>query len=120
MVGLAQPDEEHISSFNELAMKAREGSKIPLKDVKDLGPKEPLVFLPQTANLMKAIEVFGGGVHRVIIVKEGTKEVTGMLSQLKLVKFLWENRSSFPVLDQIYPQYLRDLRIGSQQVIAIK
>ncbi len=58
--------------------------------------------------------------HRIIVVKEGTDNVVGVLSQLRLVTFLWENRKSFPVIDQLYPQYLKDLGVGSQQVISIK
>ena len=54
VVGLAQPDEAHIQDFQELARKAREGRPIPLKDVKNLGRKDPLTFLPQTADLIKA------------------------------------------------------------------
>ncbi|KAL2013987.1 hypothetical protein VTN00DRAFT_1512 [Thermoascus crustaceus] len=119
VVGLAQPDEEHITSFRELAQKAREGSKIPLRDIKDLGRKEPLMTLPTSANLMTAVETFGGGVHRVVVVKENSTEVVGIVSQGRLVRFLWENGRSFPVIDQLYPQYLKDLQLGSQQVIAI-
>jgi hypothetical protein len=120
VVGIAQPEEEQVTSFRELARKAREGSKIPLKDVKDLGREEPLVTLPPSANLTSAIETFGGGVHRIVIVKENSSDVIGILSQSRLVKFLWENGRSFPVIDQLYPQYLKDLRIGSQQVMSIK
>ena len=93
---------------------------MPLKDVKDLGNKEPFVTLPHNANLTKAVECFGGGVHRIIVVKEGTDDVIGVLSQLRLVKFLWEHRQSFPVIDRLYSQYLKDLGVGSQQVISIK
>jgi CBS domain-containing protein len=120
VVGLAQPDEEHIEDFRELAKKARTGAEIPLKDVKGLGRKDPLVKLANTASLIQAIETFGGGVHRVIVVEHHTDEVVGILSQSRLVKFLWENGRSFPVIDQLYPQYLRDLRLGSHQVISIK
>lgn len=121
MVGLAQPEEEEqITSFRELAKKAREGSKIPLKDVKDLGREEPLVTLPPSANLVSAIETFGGGVHRIVVVKENSSDVMGIFSQSRLVKFLWENGRSFPVIDQLYPQYLNDLKIGSHQVMSIK
>ncbi|KAF7502912.1 cell separation during budding protein [Endocarpon pusillum] len=119
VVGLAQPDEGHIEDFRELARKARTGAVIPLKDVKDLGRKEPLVKLPNTASLIQAIETFGSGVHRVIVVEERTDEVVGILSQSRVVKFLWENGRSFPVIDQLYPQYLRDLKIGSHQVVSI-
>lgn len=120
VVGLAQPDEGHIEDFKELAMKARTGAEIPLKDVKDLGRKEPLVKLAHSANLIQAIETFGGGVHRVIVVKQDTDEVVGILSQSRLVKFLWENGRCFPVIDQLYPHNLRELKLGSQEVISIK
>ncbi|KAI9804126.1 MAG: hypothetical protein M1825_001528 [Sarcosagium campestre] len=119
VVGIAHPDKDEISSFNELAKKAREGDKIPIKDVKDLGNKEPFVSLPHNAKLTQAVEIFGSGVHRIIIVRPGTKHVTGILSQLRLVQFLWENGRSFPIIDQLYPQHLKDLTIGSHQVIAI-
>lgn len=121
MVGLAQPEEEEqITSFREIARKAREGDKIPLKDVKDLGKEEPLVTLPPSVNLTNAVEMFGGGVHRIVVVKENSSEAIGILSQSTLVKFLWENGRCFPVIDQLYPQYLRDVRIGSHQVMSIK
>lgn len=92
-----------------------------MKDVKDLGRKDPLVTLPATASVVKAIEIFGGGIHRVVVVDENkADEVVGVFSQFRLVKFLWENGRSFPVIDQLYPQYLRDLMIGSHIVISIK
>lgn len=118
-VGLIHPDEEHITSFRELVQKARDGSKIPLRDVRDLWRKEPLMTLPHSANLMTVVETLGGGVHRIVVTKENSTEVVGIFSQWKLVKFLWENARSFPVIDQLYPQYLKDLQLGSQQVVAI-
>lgn len=119
-VGLARPDEDHIQDFQELAMKAREGGAIPLKDVTNLARKEPLTFLPESADLIKAVETFGRGLHRILVAEEGTGEVIGVLSQSRLVKFLWENGRSFPVIEQLYPQYLRDLKIGSLEVVSIK
>lgn len=120
--GLTVPEEEHRASFDELARKAREGVTIPLKDVKRLGiEKEPLVKLPTSANVLKAVEVFGGGIHRIVVTEESNdQEVAGIFSQFRLVKFLWENGRSFPVIEQLYPQALRDLRIGSVDVISIK
>ncbi|CRG85312.1 Protein sds23 [Talaromyces islandicus] len=119
VVGLAKPTESQLTSFREVSQKAQEGSKIPLKDIRDLVPKEPLTTLPETANLMAAVETFGGGVHRIVVLKEGSDEAIGIVSQSRLVKFLWENGRSFPIIDQLYPQYLKDLGIGSQQVIHI-
>ncbi|KAL9585418.1 MAG: hypothetical protein Q9203_004255, partial [Teloschistes exilis] len=117
--GQLQPDEEHFPIFTSLAKKAQAGHTIPLRDAKSLGNKEPFMTLPLTANLTHAIEVFGGGVHRIVIVEEGTDNVVGILSQLRLVKFLWENGRSFPILDQLYSQSIKDLGIGSQQTISV-
>lgn len=120
--GLTFPQEEHRASYDELAKKAHHGAKIPLKDVKKLGmEKEPLTTLPASANVLKAVETFGGGVHRVVVTKESDdKEVVGIFSQFRLVKFLWENGRSFPIIEELYPMALRETRIGSQNVISIK
>ncbi|KAL8677207.1 MAG: hypothetical protein Q9186_006349 [Xanthomendoza sp. 1 TL-2023] len=117
--GQLHPDEEHLPIFTSLAKKAQSGDIIPLRDAKSLGNKEPFITLPSTANLLHAIEVFGGGVHRIVIVEEGTDNVVGILSQLRLVKFLWENSRDFPILDALYPQSIKELAIGSQLMISI-
>lgn len=119
VVGVAHPPEDDEESFAELAKKGREGKPIPLKDVKDLGKKEPLITLPRTAKIPQAMEVFGGGVHRILVVEENSTEVIGILTQLRLVEFFWENRQSFPVVDQLYPLAIKELNIGSQSVFAI-
>ncbi|KAF1950241.1 hypothetical protein CC80DRAFT_554470 [Byssothecium circinans] len=119
VVGLAHPDEGDVASFDELAKKGREGKPIPLKDVKDLGKKGPLITLPASADLTKAVEVFGSGVHRVLVAEDGTSNVVGILTQLRLVRFFWDNRQSFPAVDKLYPRQIKDLNIGSHSVIAI-
>lgn len=120
VVGLAKPDEEHYQSFNQLAQKGREGKPIPLRDIKDLGRKEPLVKLPHTANLTQAVEVFGSGIHRIVVTKEYNGDVVGVLTQLRLLRFFYENRSGFPPIEHLYGCTLKDLNIGSHTVIAIK
>jgi CBS domain-containing protein len=118
--GLTQPNEDLLGLYGELARKAQEGRKIPLRDVKDLGKKEPMTTLPATANVMSAVETFGGGVHRVVVVDEAkNNEVVGIFSQFRLVKFLWENGRTFPTVDQLYPNSLGDLGIGSRAVLSI-
>ena len=119
VIGLAEPDEEHVQDFAELAQKAREGKSIPLSDIKDWGKKEPLTFIPNNADIIKAIELFGKGVHRIVVVDEATKNVTGLLSQSRLMRFLWEHGRHFTVLENLYSQYLRDIKIGSNNVISI-
>lgn len=120
VVGLTRPTESQLTSFEEVARKAREGNKVPLEAIKDLVPKEPLTTLPASANLRAAVETFGSGVHRIVVVKDGSNEVVGVVSQTRLVKFLWENGRSFPIIDQLYPLYLKDLGIGSQRVVSIQ
>lgn len=120
--GLTYPDEAHRASYEELAKKAHDGVPIPLRDVKKCGmEKEPLINLPTSASVLSAVEIFGGGVHRVVVVNESNpQEVVGFFSQFRLVKFLWENGRSFPVIEELYPKALRDLVIGSHEVISIK
>lgn len=112
-----------VGLFADFAKKAAEGKPIPLRDIRTLGRRDPLTYLPESANLTKAIETFGQGVHRVLIAREGDGgkiEVTGLLSQTRLMRFLWEHGRNFAVLDQLYAQYLRDLKIGSNTPISIK
>ncbi|KAI5301342.1 cell separation during budding [Ascosphaera atra] len=117
VVGLAQPEAGLEDAFRGAARKAKHGVPIPLRDVKKVAPsKEPLTMLPASADLRKAVETFGGGVHRVVVLKEHSTEVVGIFTQLRLVKFLWTNGESFPVIDRLYPQTLSELKVCSQQV----
>ena len=120
VVGLANPDPDQLEEFNILAQKAREGVSIPVREVRTIVKKQPLVTLSESTDLSKAIESFASGVHRILVCKEGTADVVGVLSQLKLVRFLWDNGPCFPTIDQLYPMILRDLDIGTHQTIAIK
>ncbi|KAK0882441.1 cell separation during budding [Friedmanniomyces endolithicus] len=116
VLGLSQPDE----LAEELAKRARSGETIPLGDVNDhLGPREQPAFLPHTAELSRAMEVLGGGVHRVVITKEGTSETVGVLSQLRLVRFFWENHQNFTATERLYPMSLKELGLGAQHMVAI-
>lgn len=120
VVGLASPEQNQRVDYDSLARKAREGATIPLVEIQDLSQKAPLTILSERDDLSKAIEHFGSGIHRILICKDGTTEVIGILSQLKLVRFLWEHGTSFPTIDGLYPMSLKDLGIGTPQTIAIK
>jgi CBS domain containing-hemolysin-like protein len=85
-----------------------------------LNKKEPLITLPNTANLSKAVEAFGSGIHRILVVKENTEDVVGVLTQLRLVTFFWENGRHFPAIEPLYQITLRELDVGSHSVFAIK
>lgn len=120
VLGLASPDPEMVETYTEIARKGRDGVEIPLGDVVSLAKKAPLVTLSENQNLAAALEFFAGGVHRIIVVKENTTDVVGVLSQFKLMNFLWENGNCFPVIERLYPKILRDLHIGTHQIVAIK
>lgn len=121
ILGLAHPtSEEQVKTYTAIAEKAREGTQIPLEDITGLSLKPPLVVLGESEDLSKAIEIFAGGVHRILIMKDGSTEIIGILSQWRLVNFLWDNGSSFPIIDQLYSAQLKDLNIGSHRIIAIK
>lgn len=116
VLGLSQPDEK----AKLLREKARSGDILPLSEVNDhLGAKELPAFLPHTADLTRAMEVLGGGSHRLIICKEGTSEVVGILSQLRLVRFFWENHQNFSATERLYARGLRELDLGGKEVVAI-
>lgn len=119
VVGLAKPEDEHIALYDVIATRAREREAIPIKDIQPICRHEQLVSLPPETFLPGAIEVFGSGIHRLLITSE-EGEVTGILSQLKVLEFFWNEGINFPVIDRLYPALLRDLQIGSQQIIAIK
>jgi hypothetical protein len=120
VLGLANPADANRDKWIDLARRAKAQQPISIREATSIAPKPPLITLSESNDLSKATEIFGSGVHRILICKEGTEEVVGVLSQLKLVNFLWENASSFPSLDQLYPVILRELNIGTIQAISIK
>src|SRR5687768_1754571 len=66
IMGVYQPEEEEdTASFQDLARKARAGSSIPVKLVKDLGKKTPIVTVSENEGLARVVEIFGSGVHRI-------------------------------------------------------
>lgn len=119
VVGLAQPDEEHVALYAEISKKAQSQEDIPLREIQSLSRKEELVTLPADATLDKAMEAFGSGIHRILIVDQAG-QVVGVLSQLRLIEFFWNEASNFPAIERLYQCLLRDLQIGTHQIIAIK
>lgn len=116
VLGLSLPDE----SAQQLSNRARGGEAIPMADLLDhLGAREMPAFLPHTADLTQAMEVLGGGSHRLIICKEGTSEVVGIVSQLRLVRFFWENHQNFSATEALYGKSLQELRVGAKVVVSI-
>ncbi|KAI2635564.1 hypothetical protein GGS26DRAFT_504230 [Hypomontagnella submonticulosa] len=118
VVGLANPGEDLVQLYDAIAKKAQARISIPLRDIQPILRKESLVTLQGDEDLPKAIEVFGSGVHRVLVTNHNS-QVVGILSQLKLLEFFWNEGINFRAIDELYPRLLRDLGVGSQQIIAV-
>ncbi|KAH6844835.1 hypothetical protein B0I37DRAFT_312262 [Chaetomium sp. MPI-CAGE-AT-0009] len=118
VVGLANPDEEHVALYDEISKKAQAQEEIPLREIQFLSRKEELVTVSADDYLDRAMEAFGSGIHRILIANQ-SGEVIGVLSQLRLVEFFWNEAVNFPAIERLYGSLLRDLQIGTHQTIAI-
>lgn len=119
VVGLAHPNEEQVSLYNAIAQKAQARESIPLRDIQPICRKESLITLQADEDLARAIEVFGSGIHR-FLVANNAGEIMGLISQIKLTEFFWNEGINFRTIDELYPKLMRDLGVGSQQIIAVK
>lgn len=119
VVGLAKPEEDQIEASNTIVAKTQRGEPITLREIQPLCRKEALVALPSTSNLSQAMEVLGSGVHRLLVTDEAG-EAVGVMSQLRMVEFFWNEGVNFASIDQLYPIILRDLNIGTKDTISIK
>lgn len=122
VTNLSYPANAREDEINHVLDRAGKNQPIPLSDIKYLlGRKEPPAFLEHTDSLTRAVELFGGGVHRIIVRKQGTLHVVGVLSQVRLVRFFWENMAaSFRAVDALHNKTLKDLHISSHPVLSIK
>lgn len=121
MTGLAYPADTDQAEVESILSRARNNQSIPLKDIKGLlGRKEPPAFLEHKDTLTKTVEIFGSGFHRIIVREVGSPDVVGVLSQLRLVRFFWQNMTSFRAVGELYQRSLKELDIGSHTVISIK
>ncbi|CUM64336.1 uncharacterized protein PRCAT00001937001 [Priceomyces carsonii] len=99
--------------------KAKRGEEVPVDFIVRLHPKNPFVKFYESETLFKVVEVLGSGVHRVAITDVGGKNIVGILSQRRLIKYLWDNARRFPSLEFYLNSTLQDLQIGSSTPITI-
>ncbi|KAI0205991.1 hypothetical protein F4808DRAFT_408535 [Astrocystis sublimbata] len=118
VVGLGQPPEELLELYDDIAKRAQARVSIPLRDIQPICRKETLVTLQGDEDLARAVELFGSGIHR-ILVTNFQAEVVGILSQIKLMEFFWNEGVNFRVIDELYPKLMKELGVGSQQSIAV-
>ncbi|KIE01540.1 CBS domain containing protein, partial [Metarhizium majus ARSEF 297] len=118
VVGLSKPEAHQVELYNDIMLNAREGKNISMRQIQPLCRQEPLVGLPSNGNLAQAIEILGSGIHRILITNS-LGNVVGIMSQLLMVDFFWNEGVNFPAVDRLYPIMLRDLGVGTQQVISV-
>lgn len=119
VVGLSRPDGDQVELYNDIMSKAQQGTPISVREIQPLCRQEPLINVTSTGNLSQAIEILGSGIHRLMVTSPSSG-VIGVLSQLRLVDFFWNEGVNFPAIDRLYPAPLRDLGIGTQQIISVK
>lgn len=118
VVGLTKPEDDQLESFNSVLAKGQDGSPIPLREVLPLFRKESLVTLPSNESLIQAIQILGSGIHRLLVTAPNG-EVVGIASQLRIVEFFWNEGVNFPSIDRLYPAVLRDLGVGTKEIVSV-
>lgn len=98
----------------QMINRAKHGGDVPVEFIVRLHPKNPFIKFPEQETLYPAMEALGNGVHRVAITKDSTPHapITGILSQRRLIKYMWENARRFPSLDFLLNSSIQDLQIG--------
>ncbi|ODV92270.1 hypothetical protein CANCADRAFT_12718, partial [Tortispora caseinolytica NRRL Y-17796] len=104
--------------------RAKKGQSVPVAFVASLGPKEPFIKVPVTETLATVVELLGSGVHRIAVTKTTDsqppkEQVIGILSQRRMLRYLWNNARSFPHLEPLLQATIGELKIGSVDVVSI-
>ncbi|TID29021.1 hypothetical protein CANINC_002169 [Pichia inconspicua] len=96
---------------------AQRGQQVPVKFVIKLTNKNPFIKLLESDTLSTVVEILGTGVHRIAIINDN--KLTGILSQRRLVKYLWDNARRFPSMEPILSSSIKSLHIGSSNPVTI-
>ncbi|KKA27200.1 hypothetical protein TD95_002097 [Thielaviopsis punctulata] len=118
IVGIAKPDDETRPIFAELASKAKKGQPLTIRDIQPVCHKESLITLPHSEKISKAIEVLGSGIHN-LLVADAAGDVIGLLDQLKILEFFWQEGVNFPAIEGTYSSSIQDLGIASKKILAV-
>lgn len=88
------------------------GKPVPVGEIVKLTPKNPFYKLPENETLPTVMKILGSGVHRVAICNPEMTFVKGILSQRRLIKYLWDNAKQFTSLESLFNYSLQDLQVG--------
>ncbi|SCW00579.1 LAFE_0C07316g1_1 [Lachancea fermentati] len=96
----------------QVARDCQMGKPVPVGEIVKLTPKNQFYKLPETENLSTVMGILGSGVHRVAITDAEVTQIKGVLSQRRLIKYLWDNARQFSSLDSLLNSSLKQLGIG--------
>lgn len=119
VVGVSRPESDQATLFHDIMTKAQGGARISLREIQTLCSREAIVKLNSGVNLAQAIEKLGSGIHR-ILVTEQAGNVIGIISQLRMVEFFWNEGINFPTIDRLNPVTLQELGIGVRPIISVQ
>lgn len=108
-------DQEYLQYVQSQVKKAKKGEEVSVDFIINLNPKNSFLKFKELENLYSVMECLGNGVHRVAITDTVNDSIVGILSQRRMIKFMWENARRFPLLDFLLNSTLQDLGIGSSQ-----
>lgn len=110
-------DYEPKSQILDYIKAAQTGKQVPVSFVIRLSHKNPFLKLNESDTSSTVVEILGTGVHRIAIINNN--KLTGILSQRRLVKFLWDNARRFPSMEGLLSSSIRSLHIGSSNPVSI-
>lgn len=96
----------------EITKECQLGHPVPVGEIVRLTPKNPFYKLSEQENLSTAMMILGSGVHRVAITNVENSRIKGILSQRRMIRYLWENARQFQNLETLFQRTLTDLNIG--------
>lgn len=102
----------HGAEFDEALRKAQQGIPATVEFASQFGARDPFVRMSTSTSLGAAIQKFASGVHRIAIVGGPQDHVVGILSQRRLIKYIWNNIRKFPQLEPVLDRSLEELQIG--------
>lgn len=105
--------------FQSQMKKAKKGEDVNVEFIINLNPKNQFLKFKDSDTLFNVMEALGNGVHRIAITDALTDNIVGILSQRRLIKFMWENARRFPSLDFLLNSTIEDLGVGSTHPITI-
>ncbi|KAH3903349.1 related to Protein SDS23 [Saccharomycodes ludwigii] len=88
------------------------GKPVPVGEIVRLTPKNPFYKIPQDESLSTAMGILGSGVHKIAITDIEQQTILGILSQRRLIKYIWDNARNFKNLEPLLNASLQSLKIG--------